>query len=448
MPTYERFIFESFKLDPESRTIKLTYSLDDQIQFEEVFTLPVGLPLNVDHPDLEAALFALHLSGGASYYKTYCPKIIEIRSGSLNEQQAAFWNKLYTHGLGQFFYENQIDFRGLINFPVSAGVPSARAATPAPKAASGRTLVPFGGGKDSIVTAELLRASGVDQTLFRLRSHPLITELAGIADLPLLEVDRTLAPALFEQNQAGAYNGHVPITAHISFLTVVIGLLGGFERVVFSNERSSSYGNVDYLGLQVNHQWSKSLEAETMLRDYLSSYITTDVQYLNAIRPLSELHIAKLFSAHPAYFSTATSCNRNWVLTERAPNAPRWCGTCPKCAFSFALLAAFLPATNLVDMFGQNLYQNPDLLPLYRELWGVEGFKPFECVGTPEEAMAASYLARNQPGYTDTVIMKEFTTHILPTLNHPDALVENLLTPNPETTSPAIAPILKTGGVL
>src|SRR3954470_23930373 len=119
MPTYHRFIFESYELTRADRTIRLRYSLDGQIHFEETFVLPPELKLNFDHPDLDAALFALHLSGGASYYKTYCPKTIEIRSGQLNPEQATFWNTLYTYGLGEFFYQNQIDFRGLINFPAT-----------------------------------------------------------------------------------------------------------------------------------------------------------------------------------------------------------------------------------------------------------------------------------------------------------------------------------------
>ena len=447
MQTYDRFIFESFDLDPKARTINLQYSLDDKIRFTETFTLPADLPLNPDQPDLEAALFALHLSGGASYYKTYCPKIIEVKSGQLNKAQADFWNKLYTDGLGQFFYENNLDFHGLINFPVTS-----KKASPKPKKDYKHhfkhALVPFGGGKDSIVTSEILRAASVPQTLFRLRGHKIITELAGIANLPVIEVGRTLAPEIFDLNKAGAYNGHVPITAHISFFTIVMSLLAGFDSVFFSNERSSSYGNVEYLGMSVNHQWSKSLEAETMLRTYIEDYITPDVAYSNALRPLSELHIAKLFSTHPQYFGAATSCNRNWILTERPEGAPRWCGTCPKCAFSFSLFAAFLPSETVTGIFGQNLFENTELLPLYRELWGVEGFKPFECVGTPEEAQAACFLAAKKPGFTGTAIMQEFEKRVRPDLKNPKDLVEQLLAPELQDSPPSITDILKKARIL
>lgn len=455
MPTYQRFIFDSYHLDQTARTITLRYSLDDAIHFQEVLTLPAGIKLNYQHPDLEAALFALHLSGGVSYYKTYCPLVIEVRSGQLTAAQAGFWNKLYTHGLGQFFYENLIDFHDLIKFPVTAiapppSQPSSKSSTVAQPVLPQNALVPFGGGKDSIVTTELLRAAGIKQTLFRLRPHHLITELAGIAGLPLVEAGRTLAPELFSLNQSGAYNGHVPITAHISFFTIVLSLLAGYDSVFFSSERSSSYGNVDYLGMEVNHQWSKSLEAEFMLAGYIKEHITTDVKYLNVIRPLSELHIANIFTHYPQYFHTATSCNRNWVLAERTTDAPRWCGHCPKCAFSFSLLAAYLPRETVVSIFDKNLFDNPNLLSLYQELWGVNGFKPFECVGTPEEAQAAFYLAHKQGGYDDTALMKEFTAHVLPTMGDPNSVVKDLLTarldsvPKPTITSA----ILESAGVL
>jgi hypothetical protein len=190
------------------------------------------------------------------------------------------------------------------------------------------------------------------------------------------------------------------------------------------------------------------LEFEIMIRAYTSSYVTRDVQYLNVVRPLSELHIAKIFSTHPEYFGTATSCNRNWVLSERSPDAPRWCGTCPKCTFSFSLFAAFLPAETVTKMFGQNLFENAELLPLYRELWGTEGFKPFECVGTPEEAQAAFYLAKDKPGFAGTPVMNEFLTQVLPAMKHPDNLIKELLTPESTDSSPIIVNILKTGDVL
>ena len=430
MQTYDRFIFESYNLHPEKSLIELHYSLDDQVKFTETLTVPDWLKFELPNDELDAALFALHLAGGASYYKLYLPKTIEIRSGHLSRSQADFWNELYTQGLGEFFYSNKIDFRDLINFPATRTDspihhPAAKPSTPE------RALVPFGGGKDSIVTTELLRSFKVNQTLLRVRSHPLITTLAHTARLPLLEVERTLDPQLAELNAGGAYNGHVPITAYISFLSIIIAILGGFDAVVFSNERSSSYGNIDYLGMTINHQWSKSLKFENSLKTYIAQFITPSVQYLNPLRPLSELKIAQLFARHPQYFEQATSCNRNWTLITQMNVNKRWCGTCPKCAFSFALFAAFLPESTVTAMFGENLFKNTKLLPLYRELWGEEGFKPFECVGTPEETQAALYLASKNPDYSESVVIKTFRASVLSDMEDPEHLTAELFTPEP-----------------
>jgi hypothetical protein len=446
MQHYDRFIFESYDFDSKSRSVALRYSLDERIHFEEVITLPDGLPTNHDHPDLQAALFALHLAGGASYYKTYCPKTIEVKSGTLTVEQAEYWNQLYTHGLGEFFYRNKLDFRNLVSFPHN------NIAKPKPQPRNPKSvhklLVPFGGGKDSVVTTELLKQVDVEQSLFRVRPHRLITELASRAKLPLVEVERKLAPELFTLNESEAYNGHVPITAYIAFLSIVVSLLYGYDGVVFSNERSSSYGNVDYLGMAINHQWSKSQDAEEMLESYVSRFITTQVTYLNIVRPLSELHIAKLFATWPAYFPLATSCNRNWLLSDQDDHASHWCGTCPKCAFTFALLSAWLSETVVSSIFGHNLFEDESLLPLYRRLWGLEGFKPFECVGTPEETGSACYLAMSKPGFAGSAVIQDFTDRILPDMPDPDGQVAQLLTPELAAASKASSHLLqKTGAV-
>ena len=113
---YQTFLFDSCDFDPETGRIGLRYSLDGDIRFEEVLEIPnAGLNLNAMHQ----ALLALHIAGGVSYYKTCCPKKIEIRSGHLNLDQAKLWNAVYTNGLGEFFCKNKIDFRGLIGFPAA-----------------------------------------------------------------------------------------------------------------------------------------------------------------------------------------------------------------------------------------------------------------------------------------------------------------------------------------
>jgi UDP-N-acetyl-alpha-D-muramoyl-L-alanyl-L-glutamate epimerase len=444
MASYNRFIFDSYQLDTATKQIRLTYRFDDDLTFTETITLPPDAPLDLaDSPDIQRALFGLHLAGGASYFKAFVPPVIEVASGKLNGEQAAFWNEFYTKGLGEFFYKNNIDYHGLIAFPVSDDAPQALTSSDLPKPK--KALVPFGGGKDSQVTVELLKKHGIDLTLFRMKSHHFITELAELNGLPLLEVNRALDPQLYELNKQGALNGHIPITGYVTFLTLTIALLYGFDSFFFSNERSSDYGNVEYLGMEVNHQWSKSNEAELMMTKYIENFVTRESRYLNALRPLSELAVAKLFVREPTYFYHVTSCNQNWLWNrlDEDPEQPRWCGECDKCSFVFALFAAFLPMQKVIDIFGKNMFDDEARLRQYRELWGAEDFKPFQCVGTPEETQAALYLATRAGDYASTIIGKDFIANVLPHIADPKKLVEQVLAPDYRNVPTYIADMIK-----
>lgn len=435
MKQYETFIFESFSFDSATGEIVLKYSLDGEMEFiEKIFLQKEGLfPSGVDEELLQRALFMLHLIGGISYYKTCCPKNIEIRSGSLTNEQAAFWNTVYEKGLGEFFYKNDMEFNGLIRFPA--------AATQTPEAlrreeGHNRTLVPIGGGKDSIVTAEILKEAGLECVLFRMGNHPLIEKAAEVAMLPLISAERSLSKNLFALNEEGALNGHIPITAYLSCLTVVTALLYGFDFIAMSNERSASEGNVRWKGHDINHQWSKSIEFETMFQNYVHTYVTPDLDYFSLLRGMSELLIAEKFTKHTKYFDCATSCNANWRILKERPEA-RWCNECPKCAFAFSQFAAFLPKEKLLQIFGENLYEKQELLPLYRQLLGLEGFKPFECVGTPEETTAAMMLAVAKGELEQTPVLQMFLLEKAEDIPTPDALTQELLTPTDAHVIPA-----------
>lgn len=440
MNQYNTFIFDSYAFDKAARTISLTYSLDDAVSFTETITLPATMPL-LDHPDLDSALFALHLMGGISYYKTCLPKTIAIKSGALTESQTVFWNDVYENGLGEFFYKNNIDFRGLIHFPSHASATlgmTAKAKTPFERPQGDTSvLIPIGGGKDSIVTAELLKKGGFPATLLRIGQHPLIDATAKELGLPLWNIKRALAPELFTLNEEGALNGHVPITGYLHFLSIVIGLLSGNRYIAFSNEESAEEGNVEFHGKVINHQWSKSLAFEQMFQSYVTKYVTSDAACFSLLRTLSELKIAEIFCSHKQYLPLASSCNRNWQIISKDPNRPRWCKECPKCAFAFALFSAFLPKNDLEGMFNGNLFEDEALLPLFRELLGISGHKPFECVGTPEETAAAFILAHNKGEMEGTPAMNMFLEECMPEITEPDEMIGEAMLHRPNHAIPA-----------
>lgn len=431
------FTFTSYNFDPATGIVRLSYTLDDTT-FEETITIPMdGVDVDaIPQEDLDRALFSLHLMAGIGYWKTQCPKNIMIESGELTRTQAHFWNTVYTNGLGEFYYKNEIDFRDQVHFPYNKELDAPEIHGPAEQ--HEHILVPFGGGKDSVVTAELLRATKTPITLFSIQDATPIQDASKIFNAPRVIVDRQLSPNIFEINKfPETLNGHVPISAIWALMTVVMAIIHGASDVVFSWERSATEGNLEYLGMEVNHQWSKSLPFERSLQAYLDTFVTKRTRVFSLVRPLSEFHIVKLFATLPQYFSDFSSCNRNFTQATIADNTPTfWCGQCPKCAFMFSQLSAFLPHNEVVTIFGADLFDNGGLLDLYRELFGIQGNKPFECVGEAKEVAAAFELAYRRADANETAAMQLYIGEVRDTIPDHDAVIDELLTPSTDHAIP------------
>lgn len=412
---YKNFVFESYNFDRASGRLSLKYSLDEEIQFEEIvqFDLAGVEWKRVDEESLERALQAFHLMGGISYYKAYCPTKMVIKTGELNEQQAEFWNNLYTKGLGEFFYQNQIKFDGLVNF--SGKVQAGAVGAVKELNFSDKALLPVGGGKDSLVSAEILMGGGIDFDLFSLRDSDPIRETAEILGKKRLIVGRQISPKLLELNCEGALNGHVPITAYISFLLVVCAIIYDYKNIVLSLEKSANFGQIYYGGIDINHQYSKSEEFEKDFNEYVRKNIVIGLNYFSLLRGMYEIKIAEIFAGSgnlEKYLPVFASCNKNFKLDGSKPKT-RWCGECPKCVFVWTILSPFLKKSVLVKVFGKDLYADEKLLELFEELLGLRNIKPFECVGTPEEMQLALLKVRADREYQGEVILEMFEEKVL-----------------------------------
>jgi hypothetical protein len=109
------------------------------------------------------------------------------------------------------------------------------------------------------------------------------------------------------------------------------------------------------------------------MSEYIKKYISPELQYFSLLRGMYEIKIAKIFAQYPQYFATFSSCNNNFKIIEaNKTTAHRRCGICPKCAFVYAILRPFLSDENTQKIFNQELYDNENLIPLYKELLGIE----------------------------------------------------------------------------
>ncbi len=429
--TAERFEFVDYKLQ-NNRDILLEYSTifsdNSRLNFTEKYTLPQPVGSDTNPSIIESILSTLHLMSGLSYWKLYCTPHIVLKKTHINKDQASFWNTVYMKGLGEFYYRNKIDFRGLVNFPYSETLSQDEIRV----SLSDKALIGIGGGKDSLVTFELLKKNIIPATGFILetqKGYDLINKVVDKMGIDAIRVKRQIDTQLFEANQVeGAFNGHIPITSIYSVVGVLCALLYDFKYVVMSNEKSADYGNVEYMGAEINHQWSKSSEFEAIFQDYINKNITPDIKYFSLLRPWTEMRIVEEFVNYPGYFQTFSSCNANFKVNNKLGlDSKYWCGKCPKCAFVFAMLSAYLPKVELLTIFGKNLYDDVELIPLYKELLGVKDFKPFECVGTPEEVKAAFYLASKKNEFNEDAVMRMFEKKVLPAIDDPEGLDKNIL---------------------
>jgi UDP-N-acetyl-alpha-D-muramoyl-L-alanyl-L-glutamate epimerase len=299
-----------------------------------------------------------------------------------------------------------------------------------------RTLIPIGGGKDSLVAVEAIKAIGGAATAVWVGNSPLIAACAERTGLPTLNLQRELSPVLFELNRLGAWNGHIPVTAVNSLILVVAAILYGYDSIAFANERSASAATLEYEGQQVNHQWSKGIVFETLLSDWLHTHVAADLDYCSLLRPYSELAITRAFARLTPYFDVFSSCNRNFKLLGPKP-ADRWCGQCPKCHFVFLALAPFLPKPRLLSIFGRNLLDDENLAAGFDALLEYHDHKPFECVGEGAEARAAMHALSLRPEWQEDALVARFVREILPGLEPAALALEPWLESSPEHRVPA-----------
>jgi hypothetical protein len=382
MTKYRQFIFEDYRFDTATGRLELHYSMDGRLQFVEKYHFDFPFA-EYDAALLDRMLQALFFMAGVSYYKTYIPPEIVVKNGSLDAEQAAFFSKTYQRGMGEFWYVNHLD----PHTPVTLPATSERIEPLGGEPAGNGLLVSLGGGKDSLVSVELLREAH-DITTWSLNHRAQLKPLVTRIGLPHAWVEREWDTALLDLNKQDALNGHIPISGIFACVGAIVAVLTGKRDVIMSNEQSANDPTLTYQGVAINHQYSKSQEFEQDYQRFLAHTAGERLRYYSFLRPLSEVRIAEIF-AHTGfekYKDVSSSCNRAFIHSS---NHMSWCGECSKCAFVFLALTPFIAREELENMWGKNLLLDPAQEINYRKLLGIEGDKPLDCVGDVKESRAA-----------------------------------------------------------
>jgi len=383
---YREFIYESFQVEETSKQYTVTYHfrINELSFFPQVIVEKEQIKnKNIDRGFLDYLFFQYGLFDLMNYYKLTCsPKII-IKPMKINEEQCEFFKKILYHGLGEYFYKNGIDltYQDFVEFEVDSECEYSNHMIDGDFSGN---LIPVGGGKDSVVTLELLKDYHSDNKVFMLERNLYpknqagydSIQVAGYQEEDIVILNNNLDLELLELNKKGYLNGHIPFSACLSMASFLMAYLTNKKYIVLSNEASANEGNVK--GTKINHQYSKSYEYERDFREYTKKYLTDKIEYFSLLRCLNEYEIVQEFIKHKEYLSVFRSCNRG--TKENI-----WCNHCSKCLYVYIMLYPHLKEEEMKQVFSNEMLDDDSLKEIFQALVLEDVDKPFECVGEKSE---------------------------------------------------------------
>ena len=385
--TYKEIIYRDYLVDDVDNDLVITYTFEipGLTIFKPTISFSKDLIKNsfVNENLMNKIIFHMGMIELISYYKCCCPEKVVIEAGYLNDYDMKWFKKLFYNGLGEFLYKNNISISEdeLFDFEIKGeeiklddifyqGYGN---------------LIPVGGGKDSVVSLELLKEYKDDNMCFIINPKGANIEcsyVAGYEDDSIVKIKRIIDKNLIDLNSQGFLNGHTPFSSVVAFNAYLMAYLTNKKYIVLSNENSANEATV--IGTNVNHQYSKSYEFEKDFYEFSKNNYGIDIKYFSLLRPLKEIQIAMLFSKYTKYHKVFKSCN----LGSKG-STWEWCCKCPKCLFVYIMLAAFLNKEEMEEMFGKDLLNDVELEKDFIELIGEGETKPFECVGSISEVVYA-----------------------------------------------------------
>lgn len=395
MKSVKTFIFDHYEFDENQRRADFFYKTSEGHTFHEWLQFDLDVAENYSQPALDEALRLYWLLAGVSYYKAHLAPEIEV--SGLSQWQARTLSHLYKHGLGEFLYINQLNPNDVAEFAADKEVLPRQTASISSSSAG--SLVAIGGGKDSLVSVELLKESGKAFSTFRINSKEWVDQQLDLIGVPQVHVTRTFDS--FLTSDEAQLKGHVPVTLMVSAAAIIAAIIGGYGEVILSNESSADEPTIaDYKGMEINHQYAKSSEAEELMQTWIRDYIASDLKYYSLLREYSELDIARLFAekAFDKYRGKWSSSNTNF--RHDATGKLDWDLESPKTCTVFALLAPYIEKQTLIEEFGGNPFEREQNREIWSKLTGKTPGKPFECVATVEEmnqSLEAAYNSGKWP---------------------------------------------------
>jgi hypothetical protein len=332
---------------------------------------------------MEQLLAAIGIAFSAFFFRLSDFAELSVETVPLDEESRIFFSNFLVGGLAEFRYLQGLDPGRHIGVSALPG----DAMEPLRFDTEDRVIMLNGGGKDTIVAAELLKAAGQPFSWLTIRPNAVRRRVIELSGNPQsLEVGYEIDGRI-DAHIAYPW-GHVPHTSIVLSIGLLVAVLLKARYVVAGNELSADHGNVRHRNVEVNHQYTKSSAYEAGLWSFAKRRVTTSVGVFSILRPFHDLQLARLFAMQKRYLTSFISCN---VGIRHG----RWCRECPKCAFTALALRPFLNDEEMARIFDEDLFERVAIRKHVLALVGGQT-KPWECVGTRDECLLALALVLRQ----------------------------------------------------
>lgn len=386
LPRNKELVFEDYELQfPE---VHFIYRVGKK-QYRSVASidLPVELLSQLTKEEHHPLFVHLGLAFAASHFLLSDFAVLRIACAALGQDELKLLETTLANALGEFRYRQGLD----PSRPVKVTCSGQRRLRPLPfPNVQAKALMLNGGGKDSCLSAELLKHVGVGFSwlnAFPNSTRQDVIESSGISSSYSV---RFRASKDIPADAAYDWGVH-PYLHAICGASLIVAYLGGYRYLVTGAEHSADDPNLVYNGFPVNHQSGKTFVFESFINEFVRRAVLQDALLFSIARPFTDLRLCEIFSHFPQYFDAFFSCNEGM-------GTKKWCGKCHKCAFTYMGLYPFLDEARLNAIFGEPLFQKVIIRRHLLELTAERSIKPWECVGTVEESrLALHWCLRKSP---------------------------------------------------
>ena len=113
---YPKFVYQKYshKISGNNLEIFFDFKTGPDISFQPkllIKNISTEMIKRIGEGALDNLIFNLGMIESLSYWKATCSKEIIVRAGYLSKNQIRWWKELILDGMGQYFFENKIDFR-------------------------------------------------------------------------------------------------------------------------------------------------------------------------------------------------------------------------------------------------------------------------------------------------------------------------------------------------